>query len=116
MNASEHLDRYFATWMTHDAATIAELYAEDAVMEDPTLGEPRVGRDAIERYYAEMFAELDSPQHALVDHAARGDRVWFEWRFAYGGARTPRGSFHGVSIQTLRDGLIVHDDAFWHPT
>jgi len=115
VNAERHLENYFRLWMTHDPAAMAALYAEDAVMEDPTLVEPRVGRDAIERYYAEMFGELERPEHALLDFASRGERAWFEWSFGSGGERSPRVSYHGVSIQTLRDGLIVHDDAFWNP-
>lgn len=115
MSPSKHLEAYFATWMRHDADAMAALYTADARMEDPTLTEPRSGREAIRRYYAEMFAELEHPQHELLDHAGRSDRIWFEWTFASGGGQDPRVSFHGVSIQTLRDGLIAHDAAFWNP-
>ena len=115
MTAAEHLRAFYEAWMRHDAVEMARFYAGDAVMEDPTLNEPRSGRDAIERYYAEMFAELEHPVHELLDHALRDERIWFEWTFGSGGQRRPLERYHGVSIQTMRDGLIVHDIAFWNP-
>lgn len=115
MTAAEHLEAFYAAWMRHDASEMAGFYAEDAVMEDPTLAEPRRGREAIERYYSEMFAELEDPIHELLDYAERGNRIWFEWTFGSGGRRGPLLRYHGVSIQTLRDGLIDHDVAFWAP-
>jgi len=115
IGASVHLESYFAAWMRHDPGEMAAFYAEDAAMEDPMLAEPRRGRAGIERYYADMFASLERPEHALLDWAARGDRVWFEWTFGSGGGTQPREDYHGISIQTLRDGLVVHDAAFWVP-
>jgi steroid delta-isomerase len=106
---------FFAAWGRHDADEVAALYAPDAVMEDPTLPEPRRGREAIRAYYAEMFAGAERPRHGLLDHAARGDRVWFEWTFSAGDGRSPTEAYRGVSIQRLRDGLIVHDRAYWDP-
>ncbi len=115
MTSSDHLKAFFSAWMTHDAGKMAAFYADAALMEDPTLDQPREGRAAIERYYREMFSALEHPKHELVDHAARGNRIWFEWTFGSGGARQPRVSYHGVSIQTLEEGLVVHDAAFWSP-
>ncbi len=115
ISAAEHLESYFAAWMRHDPGEMAAFYTEDAVMEDPTLAEPRRGRAAVERYYADMFATLERPEHALRDWAVRGDRVWFEWTFRSGGETKPCEDYLGVSIQRFRDGLIVHDAAFWVP-
>jgi ketosteroid isomerase-like protein len=115
VTAAGHLHRFFETWMRHDSAAMASFYSEDAVMEDPTLAAARRGRDEIERYYAEMFEELEDPVHELLDFAMRDDRIWFEWRFGSGGTRRPVERYHGVSIQTMRDGLVVHDVAFWSP-
>jgi ketosteroid isomerase-like protein len=116
MTAQEQLSRYFELWMRHDSAAMAELYAADAVMEDPTLVVARRGRAEIERYYAEMYAALEQPVHELLDWAERGKRLWFEWTFGSGGGARPVERYHGVSIQTFRDGLIVHDVAFWNPS
>lgn len=115
MNAGEHMEAFFAVWNTHDAEAIGHFYADCAVMEDPTLPEPRRGRAAIVRYYADMFSSLEDPYHGLLDWAARDDRVWFEWTFGSGGLAAPREDYHGVSIQSFCEGLIVHDQAFWVP-
>jgi hypothetical protein len=115
MSPDAYLEMYFETWMRFDAAAMAKLYDHHARMEDPTLDQARVGRGVIERYYAAMFEELEQPEHALLDWATRRNRIWFEWTFANGGQSSSRVSYHGVSIQTLRDGLIVHDHAFWNP-
>jgi hypothetical protein len=113
---AEHLARYFAAWQEHDADTVARLYHRDAVMEDPTLEVPRRGREAIHRYFAEMFASLEDPIHELLDHAERDGRVWFEWTFGSGGRAQPLERYRGVSIQTLGEsGLIVRDASFWVP-
>jgi SnoaL-like domain len=114
VNPASHLESFFAAWQRHDARQMGRFYAEEAVMEDPVLPEPRVGRADIERYYAEMFAELEHPKHELLDYAARRDRIWFEWTFA-NGAGAERRTYHGVSIQTVSHDVIVHDAAFWSP-
>jgi ketosteroid isomerase-like protein len=116
MDALDHLERFFDAWMRHDGDEMAGFYAGDAIMEDPTLAEPRRGRDAVRRYYAEMFAALEDPHHELLDWAARDGRVWFEWTFGSGGRTQPREEYHGASIQTLRDGLVARDVAFWVPS
>jgi ketosteroid isomerase-like protein len=115
VSAHAHLESFFGAWMRHDPDEMAGFYADDAVMHDPTLSEPRRGRAAVRGYYADMFGELEDPEHRLVDWAERGGRVWFEWTFASGGGRRQRRSYRGVSVQTLRDGRIARDDAFWDP-
>lgn len=115
MDAHRQIERFFAAWNIHDGAAMGAFYAEDAMMEDPTLREPRRGRAAIVAYYTEMFGSLEAPFHDLRDWAWRSDRLWFEWTFGSGGKTRPREEYHGVSIQTFRDGLITHDAAFWRP-
>ena len=115
MRAAEHIDAFFAAWNTHDPVAMGRFYADDAVMDDPMLTESRQGRAAIVRYYADMFSSLEDPYHDLQDWASRADRIWFEWTFGSGGRQVPREDYHGVSIQSFRDGLIVHDEAFWVP-
>lgn len=41
------LDRYIEAWQTYDGATIADLFAEDAVYRYVPWGEPVKGRDTI---------------------------------------------------------------------
>jgi len=115
MDPEKQITRFFATWNTHDGAAMGAFYDPSAVMVDLTLPEPRKNRAAIVTYYKDMFAALENPFHDLLDWSWRNDRVWFEWTFGSGGAAKPREEYRGVSIQTFRDGLIVHDAAFWIP-
>lgn len=105
--------------MRHGAAEMAAFYAENARMEDPTLCEPCVGRQAIYDYYASMYASLEKPafypEQELLHYATQKNRIWFAWVFASGGIQSPRVKYHGVSIQTIDQGLIIHDRAFWNP-
>lgn len=115
MNPEQQIHRFFTAWNTHDAQVMGTFYDNDAVMEDPTLAEPRKSRAEIVAYYAAMFGSLEDPFHDLRDWAWRNDRLWFEWTFGSGGRAKPREQYHGVSIQTFRSGLIVNDAAFWVP-
>jgi steroid Delta-isomerase len=45
-------ERYCAHLTAHDADAIADLYADDAVVEDPAGSPPIVGRPAIREFYA----------------------------------------------------------------
>ena len=105
-----HLETYLAVWETHDPDRTAALYAPHAVMDDPTLRSPLRGRAAIHRYFAHLFASLRQPERELLDWVERHDRVWFEWALISDGVRRT-----GASIQTLEDGLIVHDISYWNP-
>ncbi len=115
MDPERQIRRFFATWNTRDAAAMSAFYAEDTVMEDPTLPAPRRGREAIAAYYEEMFAALEDPYHDLLDWAWRDNRLWFEWTFGSGGGARPREDYRGASIQTFRGDEIVHDTAYWRP-
>ena len=71
---NDHLQRFFAAWMRHDSDEMAQFYAVDARMEDPTLAQPIDGRGAIRDYYANMYGSLENAEHELLDHAVNGDR------------------------------------------
>ena len=64
------------------------------------------------------MAASSATSRATSGRLVRGSRVSASARaatFGSGGRSAPREDYHGVSIQTFRDGLIVHDDAFWVP-
>jgi hypothetical protein len=111
MDHERFLSHFFESWNRHDVDALAELYSEEAVMVDPTLGTQLVGREAVRTYYREMFAESPNATHARLDAAVADSRLFVEWRF-----RPREGTeAHGVSIFTLDGGQIVHDVAYWNP-
>jgi ketosteroid isomerase-like protein len=115
VNPRTHLDTFFEAWMKYDASALAMFYAPDAIMEDPTFTAPLRGQQEIREYYRDMFASIDKPEHDLVMWSASEPHIWFEWTFVAAAGGVKGRTHHGVSIQTLRDGLIVVDRAFWMP-
>jgi ketosteroid isomerase-like protein len=111
MDHERFLLRFFEAWNRHDVDALADLYAEEAVMVDPTLGAHLAGREAIRGYYRDMFAASPEARHLLLDSAAVDSRVFMEWRFR---PREGNEAF-GVSIFTLEGERIVRDVAYWNP-
>jgi uncharacterized protein (TIGR02246 family) len=69
------LDAYVAAWRSNDAATIGELFAEDAVYRYHPYDEPERGRDAI---VADWLEEPDEPGSWEARYAplmVEGDRA-----------------------------------------
>jgi len=107
-------DRFFGLWSRHEPEAMAELYAPDAVHEDPNLHETIVGRDAIRGYYAEQWRRWPKARHGRRSAASASDRVFVEWWWQRDG--TEASEVRGVSIFTVRDEQIVLDVAYWDPT
>ena len=60
------------------ADEIADLYAEDATLEDPVGSEAKVGRDAIREFY-KVIEPIERSAQLVSLHAA-GDTAVFEFR------------------------------------
>ena len=74
------LDGYLAAWRQGDAATCIGFYAGDARMDDPLLPAPLEGRDRIEEYFRQGFAERSADTtRRLVNVATGENRIFFEW-------------------------------------
>ncbi len=111
----------FAAWNAHDAAAVAAVFAEDAVIRDVAPTEPVRGRDAIRERVAGMmsaFPDLELRQLDLVvGENANADR----WVFS----GTHRGEFLGLAppdgasrwrappSAASTAGLVVEDVNFW---
>ena len=52
------IDRYIEFMNLEDFDSIAELYAEDATLEDPIGTEPLHGREAIRKFYADSVGDV----------------------------------------------------------
>src|SRR5262245_16066544 len=51
-------EAYVAAYNNHDAKAIAAMWSPEAVYVDPDTGEEKVGREEIEKEFADTFAEL----------------------------------------------------------
>ncbi|MBQ0796284.1 MAG: nuclear transport factor 2 family protein [Zhongshania sp.] len=68
------VEQYISALSSHDMAVITDLYADDAVLEDPVGSDPLVGKAAIVRFYEVAFssgisARLDGPVRLVANHA-----------------------------------------------
>ena len=104
------LDAYLAAWRRGDAATCIGFYACDARMDDPLLPEPLQGRDRIEEYFRQGFAQRPADiTRELVNVAVGGNRIFFEWVIG-----SARGGSRGVSVWDVEDEKVKWDRSYWH--
>jgi steroid delta-isomerase len=74
MPSADHIrtiaDRYAALVTAHDAAGVADLYADDAMVEDPAGSAPLVGRAEILAFYQAAIARA-RPERVVVTGPVR---------------------------------------------
>ena len=109
-------DRRLRASNDHDVETIAEFYAEDAVVESP-LGGTHQGRAAIESVFGAFFGALSDATTTQDDLIIEGDRVVQVVTLS----GTDTGGFMGMSptgkpallpmvnVCRVKDGLITHE-------
>src|SRR5262245_28118436 len=109
-------DRRLRASNDHDVETIAEFYAEDAVVESP-LGGTHQGRAAIESVFGAFFGALSDATTTQDDLIIEGDRVVQVVTLS----GTDTGGFMGMSptgkpallpmvfVCRIKDGLITHE-------
>jgi steroid delta-isomerase len=88
---------------------IAELFADDATVEDPVGGEVHIGRQAIRGFYANgLQAEAETK---VATMRALGNEVAFVWTLIIAGL-----TIDIVSVMTFDDdGKIASMKAYWGP-
>lgn len=99
-------------WEIQDDARYAELgdlFADDAVFEDPIEGRFE-GGDAVRAFLAKMETEMPElgARFELVDAAGDESVAWSQWW-----CRMPGGSIPGWSLYRVRDGLLTADLDFF---
>ncbi len=67
----ERVEAYVAAYNQHDAQSLADLWAEDAVYVNRDTGETIEGREAIAAMFAGMFDSGDAAQLSVTVHAVR---------------------------------------------
>jgi steroid delta-isomerase len=89
---------------SRDYLAVVELFAEDAVLEDPIYGTFQ-GKAAINGFMAKMNAEMTGAgiTFDLVELQGGEDSAWAKWV-----AHTPRGDRHGVGIYKVANGKLTY--------
>ena len=107
------VNRYLELAAEGRADDIAELYADDATVEDPVGGEVHVGREAIRGFYKGLPSTDNEAD--VVTLRALGNEVAFYWGLTVdlGGSRM---RIDIISVMTFNnEGQIASMKAYWTP-
>jgi len=110
----------------HDAKAVAQIFSEDALLQDPSLPEPVRGRKAIEEWFGAMLRAFPDITGETTSVFGTGDS--FAWEWVMRGTHTgplagPQGEIpptgrraevRGCDVCRLdARGLIVEDRSYW---
>ncbi len=101
------LDLFNRAFVAHEPALLADLVADDCVMEavgPAPDGDRSVGLDACLKFWQQLAADTAvqfEPEEVLV----HGDRGTIRWHYRYGAGPDER--VRGVNLMHVQDGLIV---------
>jgi hypothetical protein len=101
------LERFNQVFLTHDPAALAELVAEDCVIEN-TEPAPDGSRHEGKAACIELWTKIATMPGAHFETEtiiARGDRGEIRWRLVWGPGHAD--SVRGVNLMRARDGLII---------
>ncbi|TPG36114.1 nuclear transport factor 2 family protein [Mycolicibacterium hodleri] len=93
---------------------IAELYADDATVEDPVGGEVHIGRQAIRGFYANVAGVKAVAD--VVTLRALGHEAAFYWNLTIDLGEGGKMRIDIISVMTFDDGAkIASMKAYWGP-
>ncbi|HEY9303498.1 MAG TPA: nuclear transport factor 2 family protein [Mycobacterium sp.] len=98
---ADTVNRYISLVAKGSADDIAELYADDATVEDPVGGEVHIGRQAIRGFYAAV--ENAERECELVTLRVAGNEAAFQFRL------TVKAGGGGMVIEPI-DVMVIGDD------
>ena len=111
------VNRYISLVAKGSADDLAELYAEDAIVEDPVGGgEVHIGRQAIHGFYSGLASADGVEREAeLVTLRVAGNEAAFQFRLTVGAGE------HRILIEPIdvmvfgEDGKVAAMKAYWSP-
>jgi steroid delta-isomerase len=107
---TQTVNRYIELVGKGSADDIAELYAENAVVEDPVGGEVYRGRDAVRGFYQSI--ENAERECELVTLRVAGNEAAFQFRLTVGGAML----IEPIDVMVFdNDGRVSAMKAYWGP-
>jgi len=104
---AEIMQRFNDVFLLHDPSALADLVAEDCVIENTQPapnGGRQVGREACVATWKEI-ATTPGTHFDLEDVVVAGDRAIIRWRYWWGESELD--SVRGVNLMRVRDGQIV---------
>jgi steroid delta-isomerase-like uncharacterized protein len=122
MTESRDLVPQFASaWCSGDMKQVAELFVDDCIYEDVTLGVVNHGKDELIAFGNAFFEAAPGLQIELVSYCVSGDKAAAEWWFkgtqkgeVLGIPPTGKSfAFRGMSALELRDGKFSRCSDYW---
>lgn len=120
-DSSDIVQQWAAAWSSGDMKRVTNLFVDDCIYEDVTLGVVNRGKDQLTTFGEGFFAAAPDLQIELVSHFASSERAAAEWWFK--GTQTgevlglPASgrpfAFRGMSAFELRDGQIARCSDYW---
>lgn len=80
---SDVVARLVAAWNAHDARAVGAMCADGVVWDDPVMGEPARGREAVMAFLRTSFTAFPDLRYTLrgpVSASADGTTFAYEWR------------------------------------
>ncbi len=109
--AQTTVERFWQVQDSGDYTQLVDLFAEDALLEDPIWGKYQ-GRDAILQFMTTMVKEMGERKiHFTVDEICGDDHAaWARWTM-----HSPAGSRSGVGIYKVVDGKLAYYRDYMDP-
>lgn len=115
-DAVELFERRRAAWLAADAEAYLALWAEDMTFQSPVHDEPLRGKPAYAELINRSLSMIRPVGFEFHNIAVAKDRVLAEWdaelEWRQDGRRS---SWRGMSVCTIRDGLITSWREYWNP-
>lgn len=110
-DAYDTIKRFWDTQDAGDYTATVELFAEDAVFDDPIYGTFN-GRAAIGEFMAKMNKVVSASNGSFRAEEISGDdeTAWAQWRFDSDGPTR-----YGVGIYRVADGRITYYKDYMNP-
>lgn len=110
------LDAFAAAWNRHDLDGLMACMTDDCVFDasagPEVAGARHVGRDAVRRAFAAVFATFKDARWNEPRHFVAGDRAVSEWRFTGTAADGTKTEVNGCDVFTLRGARIVVKNSY----
>lgn len=110
------MERHAAAWNAHDLEALLDLFTEDCIFDTAagrgSHGDRHVGREAVGRAFAAIFAAFPDARWDDATHRICGDLGLSVWVFRATRSDGQHVEVGGLDLLTFRDGRIVRKDTF----
>ena len=114
--ALDLFERRRDAWLKNDLDAYLALFAPDVTFQSPAHKEQLRGREAFAALVRSSAAAIEPELFEFTQLAVHGEVVLAEWRItATHRASGQRIAWWGMSVCTIRDGLIHNWREYWNP-